>query len=276
MSHMPHTPSLFSCALIFRAGDYFLTLSQTLIKMDKEWQVRTKLLLGETVMASLEKRHVLVVGVGGVGAYAAEMLVRGGVGEITIVDADKVSESNINRQLVALHSTLGMDKTEVLRKRLLDINPELNLHVHAVFLKDELIPQLLDEAHYDFVVDAIDTLSPKVYLIQCAMERRLPLVSSMGAGAKSDITKIQIADISKSYNCTLAKAVRKRLGKLGIKKGFKVVFSSELPDEKAVLMVQEENKVSTVGTISYMPATFGNFIAFHVLSSLSQMALGEE
>lgn len=276
MSHMTHTSSLFSCALIFRAGDYFLTLSQTLIKMDKEWQVRTKLLLGETVMASLEKRHVLVVGVGGVGAYAAEMLVRGGVGEITIVDADKVSESNINRQLVALHSTLGMDKTEVLRKRLLDINPELNLHVHAVFLKDELIPQLLDEAHYDFVVDAIDTLSPKVYLIQCAMERRLPLVSSMGAGAKSDITKIQIADISKSYNCTLAKAVRKRLGKLGIKKGFKVVFSSELPDEKAVLMVQEENKVSTVGTISYMPATFGNFIAFHVLSSLSQMALGEE
>lgn len=240
--------------------------------MEKEWQVRTKLLLGDKVMASLEKRHVLVVGVGGVGAYAAEMLVRGGVGEMTIVDADKVSESNINRQLVALRSTLGMDKTEVLRRRLLDINPDLNLHVHTLFLKDELIPQLLDEAHYDFVVDAIDTLSPKVYLIQCAMERHLPLISSMGAGAKSDITKIQISDISKSYNCTLAKAVRKRLGKLGIKKGFKVVFSSELPDEKAVLMVQEENKVSTVGTISYMPATFGNFIAFHVLTALSNLA----
>lgn len=242
------------------------------LNMEKEWQIRTRLLLGEQTMASLGKKHVLVVGVGGVGAYAAEMLVRGGVGELTIVDGDKVNESNINRQLVALHSTLGMDKTEVLAKRLLDINPELKLHVHTIFLKDELTPQLLDEAHYDFVVDAIDTLSPKVFLIQCALERHLPLISSMGAGAKSDITKIQIADISKSYNCTLAKAVRKRLGKMGIRKGFKVVFSSELPDEKAVMMVEEQNKVSTVGTISYMPATFGNFIACHVLSSLRERA----
>ncbi len=243
--------------------------------MEKEWQVRTRLLLGDKTVSSLERKHVLVVGVGGVGAYAAEMIVRGGVGELTIVDADKVSESNINRQLVALHSTLGMYKTEVLAKRLLDINPELKLHVHTVFLKDELIPQLLDEAQFDFVIDAIDTLSPKVFLIQCALERHIPLVSSMGAGAKCDITKIQMADISKSYNCTLAKAVRKRLSKLGIKKGFKVVFSSELPDEKAVLMVEEENKVSTVGTVSYMPATFGNFIACHVLLTLKAMVDGE-
>ncbi len=237
--------------------------------MKKEWQVRTRLLLGDSSVDSLEKRHVLVVGVGGVGAYAAEMIVRGGVGEITIVDADQVNESNINRQLVATHSTLGMNKTDVLAKRLLDINPELKLHIHTCFLKDELIPQLLDGAHYDFVVDAIDTLSPKVHLIQNTMERQIPLISSMGAGAKSDITKIQIADISKSYNCTLAKAVRKRLGKLGIRKGFKVVFSSELPDENAVIMVEEMNKVSTVGTISYMPATFGNFIACYVLRTMT-------
>lgn len=237
--------------------------------MEKEWQVRTRLLLGDSAVNSLEKMHVLVVGVGGVGAYAAEMIVRGGVGKLTIVDADQVNESNINRQLVALRSTLGMDKTEVLAQRLMDINPELNLHIHTCFLKDELIPELLDSAHYDFVVDAIDTLSPKVHLIQNTMERQIPLISSMGAGAKSDITKIQIADISKSYNCTLAKAVRKRLGKLGIRKGFKVVFSSELPDEKAVMMVEEMNKVSTVGTISYMPATFGNFIACHVLRTLA-------
>lgn len=237
--------------------------------MKKEWQIRTRLLLGDVAVDTLETKHVLVVGVGGVGAYAAEMIVRGGVGELTIVDADQVNESNINRQLVALHSTLGMDKTAVLSKRLLDINPELKLHVHTLFLKDELIPKLLDEAHYDFVVDAIDTLSPKVHLIQNALERQIPLISSMGAGAKSDITKIQIADISKSYNCTLAKAVRKRLGKMGIRKGFKVVFSSELSDENAVMMVEEMNKVSTVGTISYMPATFGNFIACHVLRTLT-------
>lgn len=220
-------------------------------------------------MERLAQRHVLVVGVGGVGAYAAEMLVRGGVGELTIVDADTVNESNINRQLVALHSTVGLAKTDVLAARLTDINPELKLHVHTVFLKDELTTSLLDAAHYDFVVDAIDTLSPKVYLIQSSMEKGIPVISSMGAGAKSDITRIEIADISKSYNCTLAKAVRKRLGKLGIRKGFKVVFSSELPDENAVIPCEgESNKVSTVGTVSYMPATFGNYIAWHVLSSL--------
>lgn len=237
--------------------------------MGKEWQVRTRLLLGDQAVDGLSSKHVLVVGVGGVGAYAAEMIVRGGIGELSIVDADQVNESNINRQLVALHSTLGMNKTEVLAKRLLDINPDLKLHIHTCFLKDELIPQLLDGAHFDFVVDAIDTLSPKVHLIQNTMERQIPLISSMGAGAKSDITKIQLADISKSYNCSLAKAVRKRLGRLGIRKGFKVVFSAELPDENAVMMVEEMNKVSTVGTISYMPATFGNYIACHVLRTLA-------
>jgi tRNA A37 threonylcarbamoyladenosine dehydratase len=162
-----------------------------------------------------------------------------------------------------------MPKTEVLSKRLLDINPELELTVITEFIKDERIPEILDAAPYDFVIDAIDTLSPKVFLIQNALQRGLKIISSMGAGAKTDITQIKLADISKSYNCTLAKAVRKRLNKLGIRKGFPVVFTSEFADENAVILCEnEQNKLSTVGTISYMPATFGNFIAAYVINDL--------
>ncbi len=235
-----------------------------------DWLERTKLLKGELAVKRYSSAHVLIVGVGGVGAYAAEMLVRSGVGEVTLVDADVVSLTNLNRQLLALHSTLGESKVEVLKARLLDINPHLKVHCVNEFLKDERIPQLLDSSRFDYVVDAIDTLSPKVFLIQNAMSRNIPLISSMGAGAKSDITKIAMADISKSYNCALAKAVRKRLSKVGVKKGFTVVFSSEIADENAVELCQEQNKVSNVGTIAYMPATFGNFIACHVLSQLAK------
>lgn len=234
------------------------------------WLERTKLLKGEWAVKCYSSAHVLIVGVGGVGAYAAEMLVRSGIGEITIVDADVVSETNLNRQLIALCSTVGKPKVDVLKERLLDINPGLKIHCINEFLKDEKIPDLLDSMSFDFVVDAIDTLSPKVFLIQNVMQRAIPLVSSMGAGAKSDITKIAIADISKSFNCGLAKAVRKRLSKVGIKRGFAVVFSSELADENAVESCQEQNKVSNVGTISYMPATFGNFIAYYVLTELAK------
>lgn len=233
------------------------------------WKERTMLLLGEKTLENLSHKHVLVVGVGGVGAFAAEMIVRAGVGNITLVDADTVNESNINRQLVALHSTIGKAKTEILKQRLTDINPDLNITIHTEFLKNERTYEILDEAHYDYIVDAIDTLSPKVFLIQSALERHISIISSMGAGAKKDITQIKLADISKSYNCALAKAVRKRLSKLGIKKGFPCVFSSELADENAILLINnEQNKVSTTGTISYMPATFGNYIACKVINDL--------
>ncbi len=234
------------------------------------WKERTELLLGKDAVERLAQKHILVVGVGGVGAYACEMIVRVGVGEVSIVDADTVGESNINRQLVALHSTIGQNKTEVLAKRLLDINPALRLHVYTEFLKDERTAELLDCAHYDFVVDAIDTLSPKVFLIQAALERGLPIISSMGAGAKRDISQIRMADISKTYNCALARAVRKRLAKAGIRKGVACVFSTEIADENAIKLIDDEqNKVSTTGTISYMPATFGNFIACHVINQLT-------
>jgi tRNA A37 threonylcarbamoyladenosine dehydratase len=237
------------------------------------WKERTQVLLGKTVMASLECKHVLIVGAGGVGAYVSEMLCRAGVGHLTIVDADTVNESNINRQLVALHSTIGRTKTEVLGERLRDINPELNLNLITDFMKDEKIPQLLDACHYDYVVDAIDSLAPKVFLIVSTLERHIPLISSMGAGAKTDISKIQVTDISKSYNCNLARMVRKRLTKFGIKKGFPVCFSSELANPAAIIPCEgERNKITTVGTISYMPATFGNFIAAYILRQFAAEA----
>lgn len=235
----------------------------------EDWKQRTRLLLGEEKSERLRQAHVLVVGVGGVGAYAAEMLCRAGVGRLTLVDADTVQPTNINRQLPALHSTLGQPKVEVLAARFRDINPEVELTVLPVFLKDENIPQLLDAARYDFVVDAIDTLAPKCHLITEALRRRIKIVSSMGAGAKSDITQIRFADIWDTYHCGLSKAVRKRLQKMGIRHKLPVVFSTEQADPKAVLLTDDErNKKSTCGTVSYMPAVFGCYLAEYVIRRL--------
>lgn len=237
--------------------------------MVEDWKQRTRLLLGEEKMERLQQAHVLVVGLGGVGAYAAEMICRAGVGRMTIVDADTVQPTNINRQLPALHSTMGREKAEVLAARFKDINPNIELTVLPVFLKDDNIPELLDAARYDFVVDAIDTLAPKCYLIAEALKRHIKIVSSMGAGAKSDITQIRFADIWDTYHCGLSKAVRKRLQKLGIKRKLPVVFSTEQADPKAVLLTEDEqNKKSTCGTVSYMPAVFGCYLAEYVIKRL--------
>lgn len=235
----------------------------------ENWQQRTQLLLGDEKMERLRSAHVLVVGLGGVGAYAAEMLCRAGVGRMTIVDADMVQLTNINRQLPALHSTQGMKKVEVLETRYKDINPVLDLRVLPVFLKDENIPELLDAVSYDFVVDAIDTLAPKCHLIAEALKRRIKIISSMGAGAKSDITQVRFADIGDTYHCGLSKAVRKRLQKMGIKRKLPVVFSTEQADSNAVLLTEDEmNKKSTCGTVSYMPAVFGCYLAEYVIKKL--------
>lgn len=237
--------------------------------MVEDWKQRTRLLLGEEKMERLQQAHVLVVGLGGVGAYAAEMICRAGVGRMTIVDADTVQPTNINRQLPALHSTMGREKAEVLAARFKDINPDIQLTVLPVFLKDDNIPELLDAARYDFVVDAIDTLAPKCYLITEALKRHIKIVSSMGAGTKSDITQIRFADIWDTYHCGLSKAVRKRLQKLGIKRKLPVVFSTEQADPKAVLLTEDEqNKKSTCGTVSYMPAVFGCYLAEYVIKRL--------
>lgn len=235
----------------------------------EDWKQRTRLLLGEEKMERLQQAHVLVVGLGGVGAYAAEMICRAGVGRMTIVDADTVQPTNINRQLPALHSTMGREKAEVLAARFKDINPDIQLTVLPVFLKDDNIPELLDAARYDFIVDAIDTLAPKCYLIAEALKRHIKIVSSMGAGAKSDITQIRFADIWDTYHCGLSKAVRKRLQKLGIKRKLPVVFSTEQADPKAMLLTEDEqNKKSTCGTVSYMPAVFGCYLAEYVIKRL--------
>lgn len=237
--------------------------------MSQEWKSRTALLLGEDRMNYLSGCHVLVVGLGGVGAYAAEQLCRAGIGKMTIVDADTVNESNLNRQLPALRSTIGRPKVEVVAQRLLDINPELELTVHNEFIRDERTEAILDETNYQFVVDAIDSLSPKVFLLYHALRRQIPVVSSMGAGAKTDPSQVRIADISKTQNCALAKAVRKRLRTLGVNKGIAAVFSTEMANPDAVIEVDDEQcKRTTTGTISYMPALFGCFLSAHVLRNI--------
>ncbi len=238
--------------------------------MDNDWTTRTALLLGTEGMRRLAASHVLVVGLGGVGAYAAEEIARAGVGRMTLVDADVVSLSNLNRQLPALHSTLGKPKAEVMAARLRDINPDLEIEVRNCFVRDEETEALLDAAHYDFVVDAIDTLSPKTFLIYHALQRHLPIISSMGAGAKVDPSRIRIADISKTTDCALARAVRKRLRGMGISSGLPVVFSTEPANPQAILEVEDEAcKRTTTGTVSYMPALFGCYLASYVIRHLS-------
>lgn len=235
------------------------------------WQTRTAMLAGRDGLEKLKNSHVLVVGLGGVGAYAAELICRAGVGQMTIADGDVVEPTNRNRQLPALVSTEAGSKAELMRKRLLDINPELKINALHKFIRDEGTDELLDAAEYDYVVDAIDTLSPKVNLLAKCFERQLPLVSSMGAGGKVDPSKVAVADISKSYHCKLAKAIRKRLHRRGINKGFKVVFSPEEVPESAVFAFEDEESGkcgSTVGTISYMPPIFGCFCASVVIRDL--------
>lgn len=224
----------------------------------EQWQERTSMLLGEQTLARFAASKVMVVGLGGVGAYAAEMLCRAGVGKMVILDSDTVSITNKNRQLIALDSTIGQMKSEVVARRLKDINPAVELTVISEYLEENNVAEVFARAgKLDYVVDAIDTLAPKISLIKHCVQNSIPHVTAMGAGAKLDATKIRIADLSKSYNCPLAYILRKKLRKEGISKGFKVVFSEELPDRDAIVPMEERNKKSQVGTISYLPAVFG-------------------
>lgn len=232
------------------------------------WLERTELLLGAEKLEKLKNANVLIVGLGGVGAYAAEMICRAGVGKMTIVDGDVVEDSNRNRQLPALKSTTGQPKAEILADRFRDINPDIELNVVNDFIRDDKTVELLESQSFDYVIDAIDTLSPKVFLISHCILRGMNVVSSLGAGGKLDPSKVQVADISKSYNCKLGRMLRKRLSKMGIKKGIKVVFSPEEVQENAVRPEDGQNKKSTVGTISYMPSVFGCFVASVVIKDL--------
>lgn len=236
--------------------------------MTNDWQARTRLLLDDDKLDKLRSAHVLVAGLGGVGAYAAEQLARAGIGRLTIVDGDKVHATNRNRQLPALISTTGRLKTEIMADRLLDINPDLQLTTIAEYIKDERAIEILEQG-YDYVVDAIDTLSPKVWLIYHTLRLGMPLISSMGAGGRLEPMQVRIADISETNNCKLAYYIRKKLHKLGIWEGFKAVYSPEEVSRAAVQLSEGEiNKKSTVGTISYMPAIFGCFCAAGVINAL--------
>ena len=234
----------------------------------EKWKERTGMLVGSDGLASLAAARVTVAGAGGVGSAAAEMLVRAGVGHIVIIDSDSYSETNINRQIPALHSTVGKSKVQVLSARLLDINPSLDVRGVEEYLTEENIPSLLGDRPADYVVDAIDTLSPKIALIQYCLKAGLPLVSSMGSGAKMDATRVRIADISKTRMCPLAHMLRKRLHKLGISSGFLAVYSEEEPRRETVVLEESRNKKSQVGTISYLPPVFGCVCAQAVLEGL--------
>lgn len=237
--------------------------------MQSEWLQRTKLLVKEEGIERLQSANILIVGLGGVGSFAAEFLVRSGIGNLTIVDGDIVDITNINRQLPALNSTIGKNKTDVVAERILDINPKINLKKINEFLEPERMEEILTQEKFDYVLDCIDSLSPKLALIITCKRKKIKLVSAMGAGGKTNPSKVMVRDISKTNNCFLAKQIRKKLKKEQIHKGFRCVFSTEIQDENSLKMTDGSNyKKSFYGTISYMPAIFGLYAAAEVIRFL--------
>jgi tRNA threonylcarbamoyladenosine dehydratase len=229
---------------------------------------RSLLVFSESQLMKLHNSHVLVAGVGGVGGFVCEALVRAGVGRLTLIDHDRVSPSNKNRQLVALNSTLSALKVDVMKERILDINPDCLVNTRAVFLSPQDMPGLLSE-NFSYVVDAIDSLNCKVSLVETALKMGTPVVSSMGAGRRADPSKIKISDISRTHGCGLARAMRQRLKKSGIKKGLDVVFSEELPRAPGAFEAIEGARGRVVnGTASYMPGIFGLMLAGLVVQKL--------
>ena len=222
-----------------------------------DWRERAELLFKKEGLERLKNAHVMVVGLGGVGSFAAEFLARAGVGKMTIVDGDVVDITNINRQLPALHSTVGQPKVTIVGDRLMDINPELQLTRVQEFLSPERAYELVTP-EYDYVLDCIDSITPKLNLLISARRQKVKIISNMGAGGKYEAGKVRVADISKTEYCPLAKTVRKRLKKEGISKGVKVVYSIEYPDQTSLKMTDGSNfKKSFFGTNSWIPAVFG-------------------
>lgn len=237
--------------------------------MSTDWLQRSELLIKNEGIEKLKNANVLVVGLGGVGSFAAEFLARAGVGNLTIVDGDTVDITNVNRQLPALHSTVGKNKVEVVAERILDINPDVQLVPINEFLSPERMDEMLENNTFDYVLDCIDSVSPKLALIKACRRRKIKIVSSMGAGGKMDPSKVMVRDLSKTNNCYLAKQIRKRLKKEGITKGFRCVFSTEIQNEDSLKLTDGSNfKKSFYGTISYMPALFGLNAAAEVINYL--------
>lgn len=239
--------------------------------MDFSWLSRTELLIGREKLERLSTKHVLVVGMGGVGSFAAEFIARSGVGRMTIVDGDVVDPTNRNRQLPALATTHGQSKVAWMADRIRAINPEITLRAVSEFVRPEAIDALLD-TDADYVIDAIDSITPKLTCIRTALSRNMRIVSSMGAGGRVDPSKIHVTDISKTYNCPFAQHIRKNLRNLGIRKGLTVVSSTELPDRGSIIRTDGTNfKKSAYGTISYMPAMFGATAASVVIRDLMNL-----
>jgi tRNA A37 threonylcarbamoyladenosine dehydratase len=235
---------------------------------DISWLSRTSLLIGEEALRHLTTQHVMVVGLGGVGSFAAEFIARSGIGKMTIIDGDVVDPTNRNRQLPALSTNHGVSKAEIMAERLKAINPELELNVVRSFVNPEMVEENL-LLKPDYVIDAIDSITPKLTFLRKAFESKIPIVSSMGAGAKLDPTKLQVVDISKTYNCPFAQQVRKNLKEHKIYSGIKVVFSPEKPIKESLMLTDGKNfKKSAYGTISYLPAVFGAVAASVVIRDL--------
>lgn len=233
-----------------------------------KWQERAALLFKEDGLEKLKNANILIVGLGGVGSFAAEFLARAGVGNLTIVDGDTVDITNINRQLPALHSTVGQPKVTIVGDRLMDINLELNLTRIEEFLSPERATEIVQPT-FDYVIDCIDSLTPKLNLIIAAKRQKIKVISNMGAGGKFDVSKVCVKDISKTDVCPLAKNMRKRLKKVGINKGVKAVFSTEHPDHSSIKTTDGKNyKKSFYGTNSWMPALFGLHAAEVVVKHL--------
>ena len=236
---------------------------------DFSWLSRTELLIGDDALQKLANSHVMVVGLGGVGSFAAEFIARSGVGKMTIIDGDVVDPTNRNRQLPALATNHGVSKADIMKERLLAINPELDLNVIKQFVNPEMVQEQL-ESNPNYIIDAIDSITPKLTFLSIAYLNQIPVVSSMGAGGKLDPTLLKVVDISKTYNCPFAQQIRKNLkNKFGIKRGIKAVFSTELPAKDSIILTDGKNyKKSAYGTISYLPAVFGAVTASVVIRDL--------
>lgn len=236
--------------------------------MDK-WNDRTELLLGKDGIERLASARVLIAGVGGVGGYAAEMLARTGIGHLTIIDADNVAESNLNRQLIALRSTIGQPKVELFANRFRDINPEIDIKSICEFISPDNVADMLSDG-YDFVIDAIDTVAPKVALISHCLREKTPIISSMGAGGRSDATKIGYFDLWETREDGLARTVRQRLKKISLRRPLRVVASTEAPRQNSIVQLEERNKRSSYGTIATIPSIFGILLANYVINKLTR------
>jgi tRNA threonylcarbamoyladenosine dehydratase len=234
------------------------------------WLERTALLIGNDQIEALNKANILLVGLGGVGSFAGEFLIRAGVGKITIIDGDIVDGTNINRQLQALHSTVAMGKAELLKERFLDINPKLDVTPISVFLNPEDMEALLKKEKFDYVLDCIDSFSPKLMLIELAYKNNFKIISSMGAGGKLDPTKMRIGDLYESRECRFAQKVRKQLRRRGVGPGVTAIYSEEIQPKSALRLTDGTNyKRSFYGTISYMPALFGLYIASEAIRKIT-------